>query len=185
MPVRAVFLVGFMASGKSSVGRRLAERLSWDFADLDDVVETRERLTIAEIFRERGETGFRAAENLALHALTESLHRDTVVALGGGTFAQAVNRELLQRWHSVFLDVPCVDLWQRSQFEAEKRPLRQDDPAKFARLYEDRRISYSQAKVTVVTAGRDLDSLCAEIESSLQVQCTTDPETTTQGPSKH
>jgi len=57
MRVRALFLVGFMACGKSSVGRQLAQRLDWDFVDLDTHIETRERQTIAEIFRLRGELG--------------------------------------------------------------------------------------------------------------------------------
>ena len=56
MEVRAVFLVGFMGSGKSSVGRELARQLDWDFVDLDTRIESRERQTVPEIFRERGET---------------------------------------------------------------------------------------------------------------------------------
>jgi shikimate kinase len=183
MPVRAVFLVGFMASGKSCVGQELARRLDWDFVDLDALVESRERQTIVEIFRDRGETGFRMAETSALRELTESLKRATVVALGGGTFAQPINRELLQPWHSVFLDVPCDELWQRSLVDADKRPLRKDGSLEFARLYEYRRPFYSQATVTVVTAGRDLASLCAEIERSLQSQGSPESTSSTQNPS--
>src|SRR5208283_831007 len=78
MGVRAVFLVGFMASGKSSVGQELARRLDWDFVDLDARIESRERQTISEIFRDRGEAAFRLAETSALRDLTESLGRDTV-----------------------------------------------------------------------------------------------------------
>ncbi len=118
MGVRAVFLVGFMASGKSSVGRELARRLSWDFVDLDAHIESRERQTVPEIFRDRGEPGFRRAEAAALHNLTASLERDTVVALGGGTFAHPSNRELLRPWPSVFLDAPLDELWQRSRADA-------------------------------------------------------------------
>ncbi|MFY9843041.1 MAG: shikimate kinase, partial [Terriglobales bacterium] len=84
MEVRAVFLVGFMACGKSTVGQELARRLDWDFVDLDERIEWRERQTISEIFRQRGEEGFRLAETSALCDLTDSLERDTVIALGGG-----------------------------------------------------------------------------------------------------
>lgn len=84
MEVRAVFLVGFMASGKSSVGRELARRLGWEFVDLDAEIESREGRTIPEIFRDREEQGFRLIEARALRKLTESLERDTVVALGVG-----------------------------------------------------------------------------------------------------
>jgi shikimate kinase len=168
MEVRAVFLVGFMASGKSSVGQELARRWDWDFVDLDARIEWRERLTIPEIFRERGEPGFRLAETSALgEFLTESLKRNTVVALGGGAFVQERNRELLRAWPSVFLEAPADELWQRSLTDGVERPLR-EDPEQFARLYTERLPFYRQASVTVVTSGKDLASLCAEIERSLQ-----------------
>ena len=176
MGVRAVFLVGFMASGKSSVGHELARRLGWDFVDLDTRIESRERQTVPEIFRERGEPGFRLVEAATLRDLTESLERDTVVALGGGTFAQLKNRELLRPWPSVFLDVPLDELWRRSLEDATKRPLRKDDPTEFARLYEYRLPFYRQASVTVVTSGKDLASLCAEIERTLQFRGGTEAE---------
>lgn len=167
MGVRAVFLVGFMACGKSSVGQQLARRLGWDFVDLDSHIEARERQTIAEIFASRGEPAFRIAESSALRDLTESFERDSVVALGGGTFAQSVNRDLLQTWPSVFLEVPIDELWQRSLDDGARRPLRKDR-AEFASLYEKRLPSYRQATVTVVTSGKDPASLCVEIERSLQ-----------------
>jgi shikimate kinase len=166
MGVRAVFLVGFMACGKSSVGQQLAQRLDWDFVDLDAQIESRERQTIAEIFQYRGESGFRVAESSALRDLTQSLQADTVVALGGGTFAQLANRELLGRWPSVFLEAPLDELWQRSLENATKRPLR-GDRTEFASLYRIRLPFYRQATVTIVTSGRDPASLCAEIERTL------------------
>jgi len=187
MAVRAVFLVGFMACGKSSLGQELARRLDWDFVDLDAVIEARERQSIADIFRDRGERGFRVAETSALRHLIESLRsdtvlcdpilRDTVVALGGGTFAQSANRELLQSWPTVFLDVPLDELWQRSRDKAELRPLRKDR-TEFDRLHRERLPDYRQATVTIVTSGKDPTSLCAEIERSLQFWGKTDAGTT-------
>ena len=168
MPVRAVFLVGFMAAGKTTVGHELARRLGWDFVDLDAHIESREQQTITDMFRDRGERGFRLAEAATLRHLTESLERDTVVALGGGTFAQPRNFELLQPWHSIFLDTPLDELWRRSREEATKRPLRKDDRAEFESLYWQRRPSYTQATVTVVTSGKDLATICAEIERTFQ-----------------
>jgi shikimate kinase len=168
MRVRAVFLVGYMASGKSTVGRELARRLQWDFIDLDTKIEARERQTVPEIFRERGESGFRLAETSALRdLLTESMKRDSVVALGGGAFAQERNRQLLQAWPTIFLEAPPDDLWQRSLTDGIERPLRAD-PEQFARLYAERLPFYRQATVTIVTSGKDLVSLCAEIERNLQ-----------------
>ncbi|MFY9904203.1 MAG: shikimate kinase [Terriglobales bacterium] len=167
MTARAVFLVGFMGSGKSSLGKELARRLKWDFVDLDSRIENREGHSIPELFRSRGEPGFRLAETKALRDLTESLACDTVVALGGGTFAQPENRELLQAWRSVFLEAPLDELWSRCADHANDRPLRKDR-IEFARLYQDRLPFYRQATVTVVTSGRDPASLCDEIERKLQ-----------------
>jgi len=168
MGVRAVFLVGFMTAGKTTVGQELARRLGWDFVDLDARIESREQQTIAEIFRVRGEREFRLVETEILRDLTESLERNSVVALGGGTFVQPSNRELLRDWYSVFLDTPLDELWRRTREDATKRPLRKDDRAEFESLYWQRRPSYTQATVTVVTSGKDPSSLCAEIERTLQ-----------------
>jgi shikimate kinase len=167
MAVRAVFLVGFMASGKSSTGKELAGRLGWDFVDLDSRIEAREEKTIPEIFRDRGEHGFRMAEANALRDLTESLAQDTVVALGGGAFAQLENRELLSSWPSVFLEVSLDELWHRCIEHAKERPLRKNR-TEFARLYQQRLPFYREATVTVVTSGKDPASLCDEIERKLQ-----------------
>ncbi len=168
MGVRAVFLVGFMASGKSTVGPELARRLGWDFVDLDARIESREQQTVPEIFRDRGEPGFRLAESSALRdLLSESLKRNSVVALGGGAFAQERNRELLRQWPSIFLEAPVAELWQRSLTDGIERPLR-GDPEQFARLHAERLPFYRQATVTIVTSGKDPASLCVEIERRLQ-----------------
>lgn len=168
MGARAVFLVGFMASGKSSVGRELARRLGWEFVDLDAHLESQQKQSIPEIFRERGESGFRIAETAALFQLTQSLQRDSVVALGGGAFAQDKNRELLRPWPSVFLQAPVDELWRRCVEDQEIRPLRKDRE-QFARLYAERLPCYQQATAMVETLGKDPASICAEIEAALQL----------------
>src|SRR5271167_3388526 len=95
---RAVFLVGFMGAGKSSVGRALGQRLNWLFEDLDDRIQQRERRTVAEIFRDSGETAFRQAEHAALKQVMEDLRGagTRIIALGGGAFAQPENAALLK-----------------------------------------------------------------------------------------
>jgi shikimate kinase len=163
MGARAVFLVGFMASGKTTVGKALASRLGWDFVDLDSRIETRERQSIPEIFRERGEPGFRRAETAALQHLTRDLEHNSVVALGGGVFAQDCNRELLRGWPTVFLSAPIDELWRRSQEDETERPLRKSRD-QFAQLYAERFPSYEQATFTVETAGKDASLVAAEIE---------------------
>ena len=169
MGARAVFLVGFMASGKSTVGPELARRLGWDFVDLDSRIEVREQKSVPEIFRDLGEPGFRLAESNALQHLTQSLERNSVVALGGGAFAQERNRALLQNWPSIFLNAPVEELWRRSLADEVERPLRKDRD-QFAQLHAERLPFYRQATITVETAGRDVASVCAEIERALQLQ---------------
>ena len=174
MGVRAVFLVGFMASGKSRVGQELARRLDWDFVDLDARIESREQQTIPEIFRDRGEAGFRLAETSALRdLLTASLERNSVVALGGGAFVQERNRELLRQWPTVFLEASASELWQRSLTDGIERPLR-GDPEQFARLYAERLPCYRQASVVVETTGKQVAAICVEIEAALQLKGTTE-----------
>ena len=124
MGVRAIFLVGFMGSGKSSVGQELARRLRWDFLDLDARIEARERRTIPEIFRDHGEPGFRLVETAALCELTESLERDTVVALGGGAFAQEKNRALILHWPTVFLEAPDPVFWTAAGYAVVQADVR-------------------------------------------------------------
>jgi shikimate kinase len=156
-----------MASGKSTVGPELARRLNWDFVDLDTRIESRERQTVPEIFRQRGESGFRLAETSALQdLLAEPLPRPSIVALGGGAFIQPQNRELLRDSPTVFLHAASDELWQRSLTDGIERPLR-SDPERFARLYEERLPLYREARITVDTTGKSVASICVEIENAL------------------
>jgi shikimate kinase len=113
------------------------------------------------------------------------LQRDTVIALGGGTFSFARNRELLRPWASVFLEAPVEELWRRSQEDPAKRPLRKDNLEEFRALHDERLPSYREATVTIVTSGRDPSSLCAEIESILQFQGSARVSGTAQIPPVH
>jgi shikimate kinase len=170
MGVRAVFLVGFMGSGKNTVGRELACRLGWDFVDLDAQIERRERQSIPEIFRVRGEPAFRLAETAALSDfLTNSLRRNSVVALGGGAFAVESNRALLRRCPTVFLDAPVDELWRRCQRDGRERPLRRNRD-EFARLYGERLPFYREASLVIETHDHEPASICAKIETALRLR---------------
>jgi shikimate kinase len=174
--VHAIFLVGFMGAGKTSVGRALVQRLNWLFEDLDDRIQQREGRTIAEIFRDSGEIAFRRAEH---EALQELLRRNSgarmdgqVIALGGGAFIQANNAALLSTdgVSTVFLDAPVDELWQRCCQQARQaggeRPLL-GSPEQFRRLYDERRKKYAKAGMTVQTSNRSIDEIAAEIVQRL------------------
>lgn len=151
-----LILVGFMGSGKSTVGRELAQGLGWHFADLDDRIEAAAGRPIEAIFRERGEADFRELERRELlQLLGESRSRRTVVALGGGTFAQPQNQETIRACSgcTVFLEVPLEELLQRCA-GMSNRPLFRDE-ASFRALYEYRLGYYRQAAVTVQAGGAE------------------------------
>jgi shikimate kinase len=141
-----IYLVGFMASGKSTVARSLAQRLRWRSEDIDDLIEKRERLTVAEIFARHGEPYFRAAEREIL-ALVQPL-RHVVVATGGGTFADPENRAAINLdGVSVWIDVPLHDLIARIPLDG-RRPLAADRAA-LERLYHARTEAYRMATIRV------------------------------------
>ena len=170
----ALFLVGFMGAGKTSVGRALAQRLNWVFEDLDERIESRERRSVLEIFRDSGEEEFRRAEHAALQDVLAELRRGAVkvVALGGGAFVQEKNAALLRTSGvpTVFLDAPVEELWQRCCKQADEagivRPLLRSLD-EFGQLYEMRRRSYLQASLKVPAGNRSLDEIASEIAEKL------------------
>jgi shikimate kinase len=149
---KLVCLAGFMGTGKTTIGRRLARQLAWNFVDLDTRIEERAGLRITEIFDRLGEPAFRELEReLLVQALGEAAEQDrpTVLALGGGTFAQPGNVELL-RSHGgivIWLDCPIEVLLRRCVTMAH-RPLFRDE-ASFRQLYDQRRPFYQQADYRV------------------------------------
>jgi len=145
-----IYLVGFMGSGKSTVGRLLAEILGWDFMDLDEQIERLAGCSIREVFEQQGEAVFRDIEHNALRAQADqvSCGRARVVALGGGAFAFERNRQATaDAGLSVWLDAPAEALWERVQAETH-RPLAQDQ-ASFNALLDSRREAYSHADLHV------------------------------------
>ena len=150
MTTDKIYLVGFMGAGKSSVAKALGKRLDWKVEDIDARIERAERRDIPTIFRDAGEPYFRAREREALLALLPE--RGVVVASGGGTFADAPNRELMLRDGSVvWLDAPFNTVLQRVPRDG-RRPLAADRPG-MEQLYNQRLAAYRQAHLRV-DAGR-------------------------------
>jgi shikimate kinase len=142
-----LYLAGFMGSGKSTVGRLLADRLGWDFVDLDAEIEEREQTTIGQIFEVRGEAEFRRMETDMIRFWVRAIERGspTVISLGGGAFVHPGNFDLMENHGiSIWLDCSFDVIRQRLAEEAADRPLARD-PLKFRQLFEDRRVGYSRA----------------------------------------
>lgn len=143
-----VFLVGFMGAGKTTVGRRLAERLGVPFLDLDLAIEGEAGQSVREIFMQRGEPAFRQMERDALErAAAETA---AVIATGGGTIAAPGNAELMKKnGLTVWLHPSFATLAARIGFEGkEDRPLFRDETQGLA-LYRERLPAYRSADITI------------------------------------
>ncbi len=141
-----IYLVGFMGSGKTTVGSLLAEELGWDFVDLDHDIEAAARKTISEIFETEGEQEFRRQERAALLDRVNRVRsgRPLVLSLGGGAFTQDEICTLVnENGVSIWLDASFALIRERIAGESH-RPLAKD-PEQFARLYEERQASYARA----------------------------------------
>lgn len=158
-----IFLVGFMGSGKSTIGPALGNRLGWPFVDLDTEIERRECRSIPDLFEMYGEDGFRDREHAALREQAELglAGHPRVLALGGGTFAFARNRDPLRRAGlSIWLDADAGTLWNRVRHESH-RPLARNRET-FLRLFALRRPSYAHAEFRV-DAGVHPDEVLRQI----------------------
>src|SRR5437899_1686428 len=122
-PDAKIFLVGFMGTGKTTLGQLLAERLVWGFVDVDDIIERAEGASIVRIFAEKGESYFREVERGVLAGLATCAGH-AVIACGGGTFCSAENQMLMRRCGiTVWLDQPFDRIWDRREELASARPL--------------------------------------------------------------
>jgi shikimate kinase len=153
-----IYLVGFMGSGKSTVGRRLAAEIGWPFEDLDATIEAREHTTISQLFAEHGEAEFRRRESAALEQAIAQVPRGKplVLALGGGAFGPEVNRARMKD-HGITIWLDCPLELCRARVAAEgHRPLARD-PEAFAALFETRQPIYALADYRI-DAGSDDDA---------------------------
>ncbi|HYL34420.1 MAG TPA: shikimate kinase [Bryobacteraceae bacterium] len=145
-----IYLVGFMGSGKTTIGRLLAEELGWSFVDLDQEIEDAAGVSIVQIFDAQGEAEFRKIEEEAMRRRVREVERGKpmVVALGGGAFVQEANRALLsERGVTIWLDCAFSRVCDRLAGTSH-RPLAKD-AEKFKQLYEDRRAAYNQAEYRI------------------------------------
>jgi shikimate kinase len=142
-----IYLVGFMGSGKTTVGRELAARINAPFFDLDDLIESAEKMTVKEIFAQRGEPYFRKRER---DLLRSTRHLDAaVIATGGGTFTFDENIQFIQsEGVSVYLSASYTLLRARVGDKAADRPLFTDDLATHE-LYANRIRYYRTSDITI------------------------------------
>lgn len=120
-----IYLLGYMSSGKSTIGKALAEALECDFLDFDHYITTNEGMTIPQIFEQKGEIYFRKKETYYLDQLISENRTNIIIALGGGTPCYGDNMEKILKTsdHSIYLNVPFKKLAQRLWEDRVERPL--------------------------------------------------------------
>jgi shikimate kinase len=161
----ALYLVGFMASGKTTIGRAVAEELGWPFTDIDREIEARQGRSIAEIFLNDGEAVFRELETETIRKHVQEIEAGNpcVVALGGGAFVQPQNWELIQdNGVAVWLDCTLETVRTRLGEDAT-RPLAIDRGHALQKLYEDRRPLYARADFRIDVDTAELSDIVQKI----------------------
>ncbi len=166
-PPRNIILVGFMASGKTSVGRALAGRTGWPLVDADDEIVARAGKPIHHIFSEDGEPAFRELERRVIADLCAGEGR--IIAAGGGAFVAPDNRAAMLSGGAVFyLSASPAVILRRVREEDAGGPIRPllavDDPeARIAELLGQRAAAYAQAHYTVATDELTAEGVAARI----------------------
>ncbi|MBO0482312.1 shikimate kinase [Candidatus Enterococcus courvalinii] len=166
----SIVLVGFMGSGKTTIGTLLAEKLSVSLVDLDELFEQKYAMTIAQYFEKQGEASFRQAETQLLQEqLTAS--KAQVISTGGGIVLNQRNRALLKNGGMViFLEASSAELYQRVIHDQKNvRPLaRQKTIAEFSELYQTRQAFYEEVATLQIET---TDKLPQEIVSEILAHC--------------
>ncbi len=164
-----IALIGFMGTGKTAVGRRLAERLGKAFLELDRLIEQKAGKTIPEIFQQDGEIAFRALEIEA--TIDVARRKDTVIACGGGIVLNQINIDRLKKRSTiVYLTASAEAILKRVSADSNERPLlaTADRAAQVERLLKFRRPFYERAAdITVDTSGLDVAAVCEKIIARL------------------
>jgi len=161
-----IYLIGFMGSGKSTIGKILSEKLNMKFVDLDKEIEKQEKMSIPEIFKEKGEKYFRNIEKNILEKMSKK--SNLIVSTGGGVGADIDNLEKMKKTGTViWLDVSLDEVFKRCEKD-EKRPLLDQPYYKIKKLYNERKNIYSKADITVKVDNKSPDEISNEIMGKLK-----------------
>jgi shikimate kinase len=164
---RSLVLVGMMGAGKSSIGRKLAQRLALPFVDADSEIERAAGMSISDIFAKHGEPYFRSGEARVIARLLDG--GPQVLATGGGAFMHPQSREAIRaKGVSIWLKAEYDVLLKRIKRRGDRPMLKTDDPAEtLRRLMEERDPVYAEADVTVHSRDVPHEIIIAEIISAV------------------
>jgi len=176
MQKKLIYLTGFMASGKSTIGPILANTLGWDFFDLDKVIEADAGKSIRKIFEENGESNFREIETNTLSRL--SVLENYIISLGGGTVASEKNLEIIKSsGYLIYLESSPEETYKRLRFkrdrpellfDGDEEPTKVEFLEKINLLLKKRILYYNQADLKINTdncrVGKTVDKLASVIK---------------------
>lgn len=158
-----IILVGFMGTGKTSVGRRLSHRLGMTYVDTDEIIEKTTGRCITDIFVHKGESYFRELESEAVHQVS-GLDKH-VISTGGGVVLRTENLAMLKRNGVVFcLSATSEEIWARVKNETHRPLLKAPDPVeKIREMLKARQAHYALADYTIQTDGVPIEQVTDEI----------------------
>ena len=177
-PPKNIVLIGFMGSGKSTVGRELHHLLGYPLVDMDQVIEQRAGKSIPEIFAENGEELFRDMETNLLEELTEPHAPRRIISTGGGVVGREQNRKLLRHLgYVVWLNAPLHVILDRTSRNRDRPLLHTADPAARIEALMDARnpLYQNSAHLKIETAGLDSRELATGILESARYFFTQQP----------
>lgn len=168
---RKIYLIGFMGSGKSTMGRKLSASLNWSFTDLDRMIEEEAGMNIPDIFLFKGEDYFRSVETKLLRSL--EYVNETVVSTGGGTPCYHDNMDFMLRTGlTIYLKLTPAQLKSRLKRSSDKRPLLRNVTEENLESYiqlklAEREVWYNKAEIIVDGLVTDTRFLKTLIENSI------------------
>ncbi|MEK6231162.1 MAG: shikimate kinase [Luteolibacter sp.] len=164
-----IVLIGFMGSGKSTVGRQLHQRLGYPLSDMDQLIEQTIGKKITAIFKEEGESAFRDFETLKLLEIAKQTDTRHIISTGGGIVIRPQNRSLLRKLgYVVWLHAPEDVIYQRTSRNRDRPLLNQENAReRIASLMEERNPWYEEtAHLKIDTAGLDSNEIATGILES-------------------
>jgi len=165
--IRNIVLIGFMGTGKSTVGKKLAKALSWSFIDIDAYIERKESTTIPDLFREQGEPYFRDIESNAIQQVLSQSKQ--VVSMGGGAVLRKDNcKTMLDNGLVIALTATPEAIIERVKGNSDRPLLQGNLEERVYTMMEQRQGAYAFAHVTIDTLSHSPEEIAAQIQRLLQ-----------------
>lgn len=159
--MRNIVLIGFMGTGKSTVGKSLAQSLAWDFVDTDCEIGEVTNMSVTDIFRRYGETRFRSEERIVVERLSQQ--EQIVIATGGGTVLNPQNWNVLAQTGIIIGLYASLDVIFSRIGHKNDRPLLRGPREAIEKLWSERQACYAQADFTVDTSQKTIEEVVSEI----------------------